>query len=169
MIVGNVVLYGAVKGDAFFRGMAGERFAVRNSGARTVVESIGDHGCEYMTGGLVVILGATGRNFAAGMSGGGIAYVLNEDGQFKSRCNMAMVDLEPVVEKDDELILKDLIQKHFDFTGSAVAKQILDSWGTTLPQFVKVFPKEYRRALGEMAAKKKRHRRDEKSCRESWA
>jgi glutamate synthase (NADPH/NADH) len=153
MIAGNVVLYGAVKGDAFLRGMAGERFAVRNSGARTVVESVGDHGCEYMTGGVVVILGATGRNFAAGMSGG-IAYVLNEDGQFKSRCNMSMVDLEPIVEKDDVVVLKDLIQKHLDFTGSAVAKRILDSWDKTLPQFVKVFPKEYRRALGEMAAKK---------------
>jgi glutamate synthase domain-containing protein 2/glutamate synthase domain-containing protein 1/glutamate synthase domain-containing protein 3 len=153
MIVGNVVLYGAIKGDAFFRGMAGERFAVRNSGARTVVESIGDHGCEYMTGGLVVVLGATGRNFAAGMSGG-IAYVLDVDGQFKSRCNLAMVDLEPVVEKDDVIILKDLIQKHFDYTGSVVAKNILDSWEKTLSRFVKVYPKEYRRALSEMAAKK---------------
>ncbi len=120
-----------------------------------------------MTGGLVVILGATGRNFAAGMSGG-IAYVLNEDGQFKSRCNMAMVDLESVVEKDDELILKDLIQKHFDFTGSTVAKRILDSWDKTLPQFVKVFPKEYRRALGDMAAKKSGAAETKKSV-ESWA
>ena len=129
MIVGNVVLYGAVKGDAFFRGMAGERFAVRNSGARTVVESVGDHGCEYMTGGVVVVLGATGRNFAAGMSGG-IAYVLDVDGGFKNRCNAAMVDLEPVVETDDVVILKDLIQKHVDLTGSTVGPGNLGGVGS---------------------------------------
>ncbi len=167
MIVGNVVLYGAVKGEAFFRGQAGERFAVRNSGARAVVESIGDHGCEYMTGGVITILGPTGRNFGAGMSGG-IAYVLDVDGQFKNRCNMAMIDLEPVIEKDDVHILKDLIQRHFDLTGSTVAKKILDKWEGTLPKFVKVFPKEYRRALGEMAAKESGRAIESKKV-ESWS
>jgi glutamate synthase (NADPH) large chain len=154
IVIGNVSLYGAVKGEAFFRGMAGERFAVRNSGVRAVVESVGDHGCEYMTGGVAVILGATGRNFAAGMSGG-IAYVYNVDGQFERRCNKVMVDLEPVVETDDKVVLKELIHKHAKFTGSTVAKKILDGWETALPRFVKVFPKEYRRALADQMAKKR--------------
>ncbi|MCG3206122.1 MAG: Ferredoxin-dependent glutamate synthase 1 [Elusimicrobia bacterium] len=167
MIVGNVVLYGAIKGEAFFRGMAGERFAVRNSGARAVVESVGDHGCEYMTGGVVAILGATGRNFAAGMSGG-IAYVLDQDGQFKNRCNLAMVDLEPVVEKDDVHILKNLIHRHGELTGSPVAKKILSEWEAVLPKFVKVYPKEYRRALGEMAAKQSGRAIESKKV-ESWS
>jgi glutamate synthase domain-containing protein 3 len=153
MVVGNVVLYGAIKGEAFFRGMAGERFAVRNSGVRTVVESVGDHGCEYMTGGVVVVLGSTGRNFAAGMSGG-IAYVFDAEGIFKRRCNTGMVDLEPVVETDDKFILKDLIQKHAELTGSTVALKMLSNWETVLPKFVKVFPKEYRRALAERAGQK---------------
>jgi glutamate synthase domain-containing protein 3 len=148
IIVGNVALYGAVKGEAYFRGMGGERFAVRNSGVKTVVESVGDHGCEYMTGGVVTVLGATGRNFAAGMSGG-IAYVFDADKTFKIRCNLGMVDLEPVVETDDKVILKDMVQKHFDYTGSTVAKKMLDNWDSALTKFVKVFPKEYRRALSE--------------------
>jgi len=152
MVIGNVALYGATKGSAFFRGMAGERFAVRNSGARTVVESVGDHGCEYMTGGVVVVLGSTGRNFAAGMSGG-IAYVLNEDGGFAKRCNLSMVDLEPVAEMDDKVVLKELIQQHADLTGSSVASHILANWDEYQPKFVKVFPKEYRRALTEQAQK----------------
>jgi glutamate synthase (NADPH) large chain len=167
MIVGNVVLYGAVKGDAFFYGMAGERFAVRNSGARAVVESVGDHGCEYMTGGVVVVLGATGRNFGAGMSGG-IAYILDEDKQFKSRCNLGMIDLEPVVESDDKAVLKNLIQQHADLTGSVKAKQILSQWDQILPAFVKVFPKEYRRALSEMAAKKSGQAVNKKTV-ETWS
>ncbi|MDB5904871.1 MAG: gls1 [Betaproteobacteria bacterium] len=171
VITGNVVLYGAIAGEAYFRGVGGERFAVRNSGAETVVEGVGDHGCEYMTGGTVVVLGLTGRNFAAGMSGG-IAYVLDEDGGFKSRCNPAMVDLEPVlteVEQDaklsrdlwhqglaDEVVLRDLIERHARYTGSAQAKEILEQWAQVRGRFVKVFPKEYRRALAELAARHKR-------------
>jgi glutamate synthase (NADPH/NADH) large chain len=171
MITGNVVLYGAIAGEAYFRGVAGERFCVRNSGARAVVEGVGDHGCEYMTGGTVVVLGATGRNFAAGMSGG-LAYVLDLDGQFARRCNTAMVDLEPVlpeaeqegkVSRDvwhhgesDEAILRRMIEQHARYTGSARAKEILESWSTWRAKFVKVFPKEYRRALGELAAKQRK-------------
>jgi glutamate synthase (NADPH) large chain len=177
IIVGNTVLYGAISGECYFRGVAGERFAVRNSGAIAVVEGTGDHGCEYMTGGVVVVIGLTGRNFAAGMSGG-IAYVLDEDGQFERRCNLAMVDLEPVpsenevMEKSrhqigdleshglvdiadmsrfDEERLRRLIENHLHYTGSARAKAILDDWGAYLPKFVKVMPVEYRRALEEIA------------------
>jgi len=153
MVIGNVALYGAVTGEAYFRGMGGERFAVRNSGVKAVVESIGDHGCEYMTGGTVVVLGSTGRNFAAGMSGG-IAYVFDKAGAFKKNCNPGMVDLEPVVEPDDVAALKDLIQKHAQFTGSTVADRMLKSWDAVLPRFVKVFPQEYRRALAEGSAAK---------------
>jgi glutamate synthase (NADPH/NADH) large chain len=171
IITGNVVLYGAIAGEAYFRGVAGERFAVRNSGAHTVVEGVGDHGCEYMTGGTVVVLGETGRNFAAGMSGG-IAYVLDEDGTFDSRCNVAMVKLEPVltvaeqeakVTRDiwhlslaDEITLRNMIEKHAQHTGSARARQILDNWAQFRTKFIKVFPNEYRRALGELAAKNKK-------------
>jgi glutamate synthase domain-containing protein 2/formylmethanofuran dehydrogenase subunit C len=171
IITGNVVLYGAIAGEAYFRGVAGERFAVRNSGAHAVVQGVGDHACEYMTGGTVVVLGCTGRNFAAGMSGG-IAYVLDEDGAFASRCNQAMVDLEPVlteVEQDvklsrdlwhmgeaDEAILKRMIERHARYTGSAQAKEVLENWSDYRARFVKVFPKEYRRALAELAAKHKR-------------
>jgi glutamate synthase (NADPH/NADH) large chain len=167
IITGNVVLYGAIAGEAFFRGVAGERFAVRNSGAEAVVEGVGDHGCEYMTGGTVVVLGATGRNFAAGMSGG-IAYVLDLDGDFVKRCNPAMVDLEPVLAEGeqqaklardlwhlaaaDEALLKRLIERHARYTGSTRAHQILEDWTAYRFRFVKVFPKEYRRALGELAA-----------------
>jgi glutamate synthase (NADPH/NADH) large chain len=177
IIVGNTVLYGAVNGECYFRGIAGERFAVRNSGAVAVVEGTGDHGCEYMTGGVVVVIGPTGRNFAAGMSGG-IAYVLDEAGDFERRCNMAMVDLEPVSEQHERMErlahqgpdlqshglvdvmsdmtrfdserLRQLIEIHLHYTGSARAKSILDDWDTSLAKFVKIMPVEYRRALQEM-------------------
>ncbi len=167
IIVGNTVLYGATSGEAFFRGVAGERFAVRLSGASAVVEGTGDHGCEYMTGGTVVVLGATGRNFAAGMSGG-IAYVFDADGAFAKRCNTSMVSLEKVVTADeqkqqgdsatwhnglaDEAQLKRLIEDHYRWTGSLRAREILDSWAESRARFVKVFPHEYRRALGERKA-----------------
>ena len=153
IITGNVVLYGAIAGEAYFRGVAGERFAVRNSGARAVVEGVGDHGCEYMTGGTVVVLGGTGRNFAAGMSGG-FAYVFDIDGDFARRCNPAMVDLEPLVEPEDESMLKRLIENHQKQTGSRRAAEILEKWPQHRARFVKVFPKEYRRALAELAHKK---------------
>ena len=169
IIVGNTVMYGAIEGEAFFSGVAGERFAVRNSGATAVVEGTGDHGCEYMTGGTVVVLGETGRNFAAGMSGG-IAYVYDATAEFAGRCNMAMVGLEKVLSTSeqlmqtepatwhkgecDEIILKGLIEKHFKLTGSEKARAILDKWDTARLQFVKVFPSEYKRALGEMHAQK---------------
>jgi glutamate synthase (NADPH/NADH) large chain len=153
IITGNVVLYGAIAGEAYFRGVAGERFAVRNSGAHAVVEGVGDHGCEYMTGGVVVVLGATGRNFAAGMSGG-YAYVLDVDGEFAKRCNPSMVDLEPLVEAEDEARLKRLIENHARYTNSKRATEILEKWSQHRAKFVKVFPKEYRRALAELAQKK---------------
>jgi glutamate synthase domain-containing protein 2/glutamate synthase domain-containing protein 1/glutamate synthase domain-containing protein 3 len=147
IIVGNVVLYGATSGEAFFNGIAGERFAVRNSGASAVVEGVGDHGCEYMTGGIVVVLGSTGRNFAAGMTGG-IAYVLDETGEFSSVCcNRASVDLEPI-EDGEGPILQDLIRRHQALTGSPRARGILDHWDTALERFLKVFPHEYKRVLG---------------------
>jgi glutamate synthase (NADPH) large chain len=168
IICGNTVLYGAIEGEAFFRGVAGERFAVRNSGATAVVEGTGDHGCEYMTGGTVAVLGETGRNFAAGMSGG-VAYVYDPDGCFAAKCNKSMVSLDavlPAVEQErvldralwhrgqtDEAQLRDLIERHFQFTGSMRAKTLLENWDTTREQFVKVFPVDYRRALGEIGAK----------------
>jgi glutamate synthase (NADPH/NADH) large chain len=171
IITGNVVLYGAIAGEAYFRGVAGERFAVRNSGAHAAVEGVGDHGCEYMTGGTVAVLGTTGRNFAAGMSGG-IAYVLDADGQFSKRCNTAMVELLPVyaeaeqegklarelwhLGKSDEANLRTLIERHAQYTGSQRARQILDDWANFRPKFVKVFPNEYKRALGELAAKSRK-------------
>ena len=179
IIVGNTVMYGAIAGECYFRGVAGERFAVRNSGATAVIEGAGDHCCEYMTGGVVVVLGPTGRNFAAGMSGG-IAYVLDDDGSFASRCNMAMVELEPMPGEEDinakvfhhsrDLeahgmvdIMSDmsrfdghrlhhLISRHARFTGSVVAMKILDDWKSWYPKFRKVMPVEYRRALNEMKA-----------------
>ena len=173
IIAGNTVLYGAIAGEAFINGVAGERFAVRNSGAVAVVEGTGDHGCEYMTGGTVVVLGNTGRNFAAGMSGG-IAYVYDPEGDFAARCNMAMVALEPVLSQaeqesriakahwhsvlrggtaqTDEAILKALIERHFKYTGSTRARNLLDDWSTMRSKFVKIFPTEYKRALGEMDA-----------------
>ncbi len=148
ILVGNVVLYGATCGEAFFNGMAGERFAIRNSGAVAVVEGVGDHGCEYMTRGAVVVLGQTGRNFAAGMTGG-IAYVLDELGEFATvYCNRASVDLESVIEPRDIETLQSLISRHAELTGSPRARWILDNWEETLPKFVKVFPHEYKRVLG---------------------
>ena len=148
ILVGNVVMYGATSGLAFFNGMAGERFCVRNSGATAVVESVGDHGCEYMTRGTVVVLGRTGRNFAAGMTGGS-AYVLDESGEFASTmCNLAGVDLEPVEDPADVELLRSLIQQHVAVTHSARGRWILEHWTSKLPQFVKVFPHEYRRVLG---------------------
>ncbi len=182
IIVGNTVLYGAIAGECYFRGVAGERFAVRNSGAIAVVEGVGDHGCEYMTGGVVVVLGPTGRNFAAGMSGG-IAYVLDDDDQFSSRCNLAMVDLEPLSEEETAMTenfhqsgdlethgrvdvmgdmtrfdaerLRQLIANHARYTGSTRAREILENWDATRSKFRKVMPVEYRRALTELMAKGK--------------
>jgi len=145
IIIGNVALYGATSGEAYVRGVAGERFAVRNSGAHAVVEGIGDHGCEYMTGGRVVVLGRTGRNFAAGMSGG-IAYVLDTDGDFRSRCNLGMVDLEPLLPKDIAL-LKNLVERHVEHTHSEYAARLLAEWPVVLRSFVKVMPRDYRRVL----------------------
>src|SRR5438552_4841209 len=179
IIVGNTVLYGAIEGECYFRGIAGERFAVRNSGAIAVVEGAGDHCCEYMTGGVVVVLGRTGRNFAAGMSGG-IAYVLDEDRTFEKRCNMSMIELEPVLEEEnaswahyhqagdldhhgrvdvmndmsryDAERLHQLISNHARHTGSQRAKGILPAWNEYLPKFRKVMPVEYRRAIAELKA-----------------
>jgi len=148
ILIGNVVLYGATSGECFFNGMAGERFAVRNSGATAVVEGVGDHGCEYMTNGLVAIFGETGKNFAAGMSGG-VAFVLDESGEFcRNRCNRAGVDLEPVESGSDINALRNLIERHVDFTASPRGKWILENWGEMLGKFVKVFPHEYKRVLG---------------------
>jgi len=175
IVVGNTVMYGAIAGDAYFRGVAGERFCVRNSGATAVVEGTGDHGCEYMTGGTVAVLGRTGRNFAAGMSGG-IAYVYDADGTFAQRCNPSMVTLERVLAeadqggeerelaaagkararhagRSDEALLREMVERHLRFTGSTVALAILDDWEGARARFVKVFPNEYRRALTELAAK----------------
>ena len=176
IVIGNTVMYGAIEGEAYFRGVAGERFCVRNSGGSAVVEGTGDHGCEYMTGGTVVVLGRTGRNFAAGMSGG-LAFVYDPDGTFAQRCNTAMVALEPLgteaqqaeAERDlaaaghglqrhagkaDEVILRELIERHLRFTGSTLALRLLDDWDAARAKFVKVFPHEYRRALTEMHARK---------------
>jgi len=179
IIIGNTVLYGATEGECYFRGVAGERFGVRNSGAIAVVEGAGDHGCEYMTGGIVVVIGETGRNFAAGMSGG-IAYVLDEAGDFAQRCNLAMVELEPVASEEDAMLrhhhsggdlqghgrvdvmsdmsrfdgerLHQLIANHARYTGSNRARKILENWEAYLPKFRKVMPVEYRRALAQLAA-----------------
>jgi glutamate synthase (NADPH) large chain len=167
IIIGNTALYGATSGEAFFRGVAGERFAVRLSGATAVVEGTGDHGCEYMTGGTVAVLGKTGRNFAAGMSGG-VAYVYDDDGLFATRCNTAMVALDKVLPADeqrqhsepatwhqgqsDEQLLRKLIEDHHKWTGSLRAREILDNWAASRAKFVKVFPHEYKRALAERAA-----------------
>ncbi|MDF1480608.1 glutamate synthase-related protein [Extensimonas sp. H3M7-6] len=169
IIVGNTVLYGATSGEAFFSGVAGERFAVRLSGATAVIEGTGDHGCEYMTGGTVAVLGKTGRNFAAGMSGG-VAYVYDEDGQFGSRCNLAMVTLERVLPSEEQLAtmpraiwhrgqtdeaqLKKLLEEHNRWTGSKRARELLDQWSVARGKFVKVFPTEYRRALAEINERK---------------
>jgi len=147
ILIGNVAFYGATSGEAYIRGKAGERFCVRNSGANVVVEGVGDHGCEYMTGGNTVILGETGRNFAAGMSGG-IAYVYNVQHNFDSLCNKEMVDLDNI-EREDEKLLQDMISRHFQFTNSTVAKFILNDFENQLKNFVKVFPKDYKKILVE--------------------
>jgi glutamate synthase (NADPH/NADH) large chain len=154
-------MYGATSGETFFRGIAGERFCVRNSGASAVVEGLGNHGCEYMTGGTVVVLGETGQNFAAGMSGG-VAYIYDPDGTFEQSCNPSMVTLEKVekeniqpkgprhLDQPDETILKNLISKHQELTDSSIAKDILNDWEKELDKFVKVMPNEYKRALNDM-------------------
>ena len=151
ILIGNVAFYGATAGEAYIRGKAGERFGVRNSGASVVVEGVGDHGCEYMTGGTVVILGNTGRNFAAGMSGG-ITYVYDADGTFASRCNMEMIDLDPV-DQDDAIVLNDLIAKHYAYTASTVAKFVLGDFESQLKNFIKVFPKDYKKVLSDKKEK----------------
>jgi len=190
IIVGNTVLYGAVTGECFFSGVAGERFAVRNSGAIAVVEGVGAHGCEYMTGGTVVVLGETGINFAAGMSGG-IAYVLDERGDFEPRCNLAMVELEPIVDEDgalaarehrggdleahglvdishsltqdDAQIVRRLVARHVRYTDSPRGKLILAAWDRYRTRFVKVMPIEYRRALQQIQARTRTTERPEVS------
>jgi glutamate synthase (ferredoxin) len=146
IIVGNVAFYGATNGQAYIRGVAGERFCVRNSGVRAVVESVGDHGCEYMTGGCAVILGPTGRNFAAGMSGG-TAYILDETGDFSGHCNQDMVDLLPLDDEEDLAEVRDMIERHVRFTESALGQRILNRWNEMAPKFVKVFPRDHRRML----------------------
>ncbi|MDH4228800.1 MAG: glutamate synthase large subunit [Nitrospirota bacterium] len=155
IIVGNTVLYGATSGEAYFCGVGGERFAVRNSGARTVVEGVGDHGCEYMTGGRVVVLGKTGRNFAAGMSGG-VAYVFDPNGRFAQRCNTSMVELSRLSEAEDLVEVRELLERHLQFTGSNVASEILEDWEESFGQFIKVFPLDYKRVLAERAGSKAR-------------
>ncbi len=146
MIVGNVGLYGATSGEIYIRGMAGERFGVRNSGVHAVVEAVGDHGCEYMTGGRVVVLGATGRNFAAGMSGG-VAYVLDVTGDFPSRCNKEMVELSKLTEALEIAEVRGMIDRHARYTNSTRAQHILKLWDDMVPKFVKVMPKDYKRML----------------------
>jgi glutamate synthase domain-containing protein 3 len=149
IIAGNVVLYGATGGEVYLHGIAGERFCIRNSGATAVAEGVGDHGCEYMTGGTVVVLGATGNNFAAGMSGG-VAYVYDESELFDTRCNLDMVDLESVWTENDKAQLRGLIENHFAHTGSSRAKMILDNWESHYPLFVKVMPIDYKKVLERM-------------------
>ena len=150
ILIGNVVLYGATAGECFFRGRAAERFAVRNSGAQVVIEGVGDHGCEYMTGGRVVILGPTGRNFAAGMSGG-IAYVWDPELSFRDKCNLELVELEDLTEREDVQLVRELIDKHAIYTGSTVAKRVLDHWSHSVREFVKVMPLDFKRVLAEIA------------------
>ena len=146
IIIGNVAFYGATGGEAYIYGMAGERFCVRNSGVNAVVEAVGDHGCEYMTGGKVTVLGTTGRNFAAGMSGG-IAYVFDEAGDFSTRCNTEMVDLERLTDPEEIADLREMLTKHQDYTGSQKASKILGDWDALLPTFVKVIPRDYKRVI----------------------
>jgi glutamate synthase (ferredoxin) len=146
IIVGNVAFYGATAGEAYIRGMAGERFCVRNSGVLAVVEAVGDHGCEYMTGGRVVVLGPTGRNFAAGMSGG-IAYVLDENGEFPTHCNMEMVKLYKLDDADEIASVEDMVRRHAEYTRSQRAFKVLALWHAMIPKFVKVLPNDYKRVL----------------------
>lgn len=150
IIIGNVALYGATGGDVFIRGRAGERFAVRNSGARAVVEGVGDHGCEYMTGGVVAVIGSAGRNFGAGMSGG-IAFVYDPDADFHIRFNDGMADLEDLTEQEDIDLLHSLLSEHLERTGSGPAQRILDDWAASIGYFRKVMPRDYRRVLQERA------------------
>ena len=152
ILLGNVALYGATSGEAYFRGIAAERFCVRNSGASVVVEGIGDHGCEYMTGGKAVILGATGRNFGAGMSGG-IAYIYDKDKDFDKNCNKETFEIESLLEEDLK-DLKELITNHFTYTGSVVAEKIIESWDIEVERFIKVMPTDYKRVLNEMKLRK---------------
>ncbi len=149
IIIGNVAFYGAISGEAYIRGMAGERFCVRNSGIKAVVEAVGDHGCEYMTGGRVVVLGSTGRNFAAGMSGG-IAYVLDNDGDFEEKCNKEMVQVERIVKQEEADEVKSMIENHLRYTESNLAKKVLDSWDEMLPKFARVIPVDYKRMMMEI-------------------
>jgi glutamate synthase (NADPH/NADH) large chain len=154
ILVGNVVLYGATSGEVFLNGIAGERFAVRNSGATAVVEGVGDHGCEYMTNGTVVVIGSTGRNFAAGMSGG-VAYVYDDVGDFGTRrCNQSSVDLDPLETEQDVALVRGLLERHRDYTGSPRAAWILENWNEAQARFIKVFPHEYKRVLGVARADK---------------
>jgi glutamate synthase domain-containing protein 3 len=148
VVVGNVALYGATGGEAYFRGFAGERFAVRNSGAHAVVEGVGDHACEYMTGGVIVVLGETGRNFAAGMSGG-VAFVLDEAERFETLCNTDMVGLEAVASEEDIELLHGMVERHLGWSGSDRARRVLDDWDEVLPNFVKVMPHDLKRVLRE--------------------
>jgi glutamate synthase (ferredoxin) len=159
IVAGNVVLYGATSGELFLRGVAGERFCVRNSGAMAVVEGVGDHGCEYMTGGAAVILGPTGRNFAAGMSGG-FAFVLDEKGDFAGRVNMEMVEMEDLADDEDQRMVRELVQKHYEYTQSTRARYVLNHWKELLPKWVKVMPVDYKRALEVMKQEKERMARE---------
>lgn len=166
IVIGNVALYGATTGEAYFNGMAAERFCVRNSGAKAVVEGVGDHGCEYMTGGTVVVLGKTGRNFAAGMSGG-IAYVLDMDSKFRSRCNSELVDLDKVEEEEDIMTLKMMIQQHQRNTNSQLAKDVLADFDNLLPRFIKVFPRDYKRVLASMKKEEANKAANERAIKEA--
>jgi glutamate synthase domain-containing protein 3 len=150
IVIGNVALYGATSGEAYIRGVAGERFAVRNSGAVAVVEGVGDHGCEYMTGGRVVVLGRTGRNFAAGMSGG-VAYVLDTAGTFQRRCNTAMVELDPLEDPADISFVRAAIERHVEYTGSELGIRVLNDFDALRPVFVKVMPRDFKRVLNAQA------------------
>jgi glutamate synthase (NADPH/NADH) large chain len=150
IVVGNVCFYGATSGESYIRGLAGERFCVRNSGAKVVVEGVGDHGCEYMTGGIAIILGSTGRNFAAGMSGG-TAYVWDKAGDFETKLNPELVDLDPM-EQEDKDLLRNMLTKHVEYTGSAVAKAFLDDFDSNIAQIVKVMPRDYKAVLQKRKA-----------------
>ncbi len=164
IIIGNVAMYGATGGEVFIRGLAGERFCVRNSGVHAVVEGVGDHGCEYMTNGTVVVLGKTGRNCAAGMSGG-IAFVYDQEGDFEVRFNPGLADLESVSDPEDIATLRRMIEKHWAHTGSGPAKNILDDWGQALPRFKKIMPRDYRRVLEERERREREDNRNPETAR----
>jgi len=162
IIVGNVAFYGATAGEAYIRGMAGERFCVRNSGVHAVVEAVGDHGCEYMTGGRVVVLGPTGRNFAAGMSGG-IAYVLDENGEFPTHCNMEMVKLYKLDDADEIVSVEEMVRRHAEYTRSQRAFKVLALWDEMVPKFVKVLPNDYKRVLDAQRTMRERGMSEEEA------